>query len=166
MHFGRGIFHNLVLVSIDKRYPRPPRKIMSAFWGLRAAHVLEDDRRSSTRKSTSHDLQPGSRWNARPRYITACGHPDDEGRWTDDWRCADLRGTAARWASMRRRRASEGYARNWRPGCDTERAGARAQRVSPGCVDAARGSDRSRARFRMCGGMAGPSGLSGLNTDT
>jgi 4-hydroxy-3-polyprenylbenzoate decarboxylase len=29
-----GIFHNLVLVSIDKRYPGHARKIMSAFWGL------------------------------------------------------------------------------------------------------------------------------------
>jgi 4-hydroxy-3-polyprenylbenzoate decarboxylase len=29
-----GIFHNLVLVSIDKRYPGHARKIMNAFWGL------------------------------------------------------------------------------------------------------------------------------------
>jgi 4-hydroxy-3-polyprenylbenzoate decarboxylase len=29
-----GIFHNLVLVSIDKRYPGHARKIMHAFWGL------------------------------------------------------------------------------------------------------------------------------------
>lgn len=29
-----GIFHNIVLVSIDKRYPGHARKIMSAFWGL------------------------------------------------------------------------------------------------------------------------------------
>lgn len=29
-----GIFHNLVIVSIDKRYPGHARKIMSAFWGL------------------------------------------------------------------------------------------------------------------------------------
>ena len=35
MHFpAEGIFHNLVLVSIDKRYPGHARKIMSAFWGL------------------------------------------------------------------------------------------------------------------------------------
>jgi 4-hydroxy-3-polyprenylbenzoate decarboxylase len=35
MHFpAAGIFHNLVLVSIDKRYPGHARKIMSAFWGL------------------------------------------------------------------------------------------------------------------------------------
>jgi 4-hydroxy-3-polyprenylbenzoate decarboxylase len=29
-----GIFHNIVLVSIDKRYPGHARKVMSAFWGL------------------------------------------------------------------------------------------------------------------------------------
>ena len=35
MHFpAPGIFHNLVLISIDKRYPGHARKIMSACWGL------------------------------------------------------------------------------------------------------------------------------------
>src|SRR3954454_23682443 len=35
MHFpAEGIFHNLVLGSIDKRYPGHARKIMNAFWGL------------------------------------------------------------------------------------------------------------------------------------
>jgi len=35
MHFpAAGIFHNIVLVSIDKRYPGHARKIMHAFWGL------------------------------------------------------------------------------------------------------------------------------------
>jgi 4-hydroxy-3-polyprenylbenzoate decarboxylase len=35
MHFpAEGIFHNIVIVSIDKRYPGHARKIMSAFWGL------------------------------------------------------------------------------------------------------------------------------------
>src|SRR5437867_4844319 len=35
MHFpAEGIFHNLVIVSIDKRYPGHARKIMHAFWGL------------------------------------------------------------------------------------------------------------------------------------
>ena len=35
MHFpAEGIFHNLVIVSIEKRYPGHARKIMNAFWGL------------------------------------------------------------------------------------------------------------------------------------
>jgi len=35
MHFpAEGIFHNLVIMSIDKRYPGHARKIMSAVWGL------------------------------------------------------------------------------------------------------------------------------------
>ncbi len=35
MHFPpEGIFHNIVLISIDKRYPGHARKIMNACWGL------------------------------------------------------------------------------------------------------------------------------------
>jgi 4-hydroxy-3-polyprenylbenzoate decarboxylase len=35
MHFpAAGIFHNIVIVSIDKRYPGHARKIMNAVWGL------------------------------------------------------------------------------------------------------------------------------------
>jgi 4-hydroxy-3-polyprenylbenzoate decarboxylase len=35
MHFpAAGIFHNIVLISIDKRYPGHARKIMNACWGL------------------------------------------------------------------------------------------------------------------------------------
>jgi 4-hydroxy-3-polyprenylbenzoate decarboxylase len=35
MHFpAEGIFHNLVIISIDKRYPGHARKIMNAAWGL------------------------------------------------------------------------------------------------------------------------------------
>ena len=35
MHFpAAGIFHNIVLISIDKRYPGHARKIMNAVWGL------------------------------------------------------------------------------------------------------------------------------------
>jgi 4-hydroxy-3-polyprenylbenzoate decarboxylase len=35
MHFpAEGIFHNLVIISIDKRFPGHARKIMNAVWGL------------------------------------------------------------------------------------------------------------------------------------
>jgi 4-hydroxy-3-polyprenylbenzoate decarboxylase len=35
MHMpAEGIFHNLLLVSIDKRYPGQARKVMNAIWGL------------------------------------------------------------------------------------------------------------------------------------
>ncbi len=35
MHFpAAGIFHNIVIIAIDKRYPGHARKIMSAVWGL------------------------------------------------------------------------------------------------------------------------------------
>ncbi len=31
---AEGIFHNVVIISIDKRYPGHARKIMNAVWGL------------------------------------------------------------------------------------------------------------------------------------
>jgi 4-hydroxy-3-polyprenylbenzoate decarboxylase len=35
MHFpAAGVFHNIVIISIDKRYPGHARKIMNAVWGL------------------------------------------------------------------------------------------------------------------------------------
>lgn len=35
MHFpAEGIFHNIVIIAIDKRYPGHARKIMNAVWGL------------------------------------------------------------------------------------------------------------------------------------
>ncbi|MDE3154611.1 MAG: menaquinone biosynthesis decarboxylase [Acidobacteriota bacterium] len=35
MHFpAEGIFHNLVIIAIDKRYPGHARKVMNACWGL------------------------------------------------------------------------------------------------------------------------------------
>jgi 4-hydroxy-3-polyprenylbenzoate decarboxylase len=35
MHFpAEGIFHNLVIIAIDKRYPGHARKVMNAVWGL------------------------------------------------------------------------------------------------------------------------------------
>ncbi|HSP90782.1 MAG TPA: hypothetical protein VLN08_07745, partial [Vicinamibacterales bacterium] len=35
MHFPpEGVFHNMVLISIDKRYPGHARKVMNACWGL------------------------------------------------------------------------------------------------------------------------------------
>ena len=61
MHFPpEGIFHNLVLVSIDKRYPGPRAQDHERVLGTRPAHVLEDDHRRSTRTSTC-------RTSARPR---------------------------------------------------------------------------------------------------
>jgi 4-hydroxy-3-polyprenylbenzoate decarboxylase len=36
-----GIFHNLILVSIDKQYPGQARKVMHALWGLGQAMVTK-----------------------------------------------------------------------------------------------------------------------------
>ncbi len=46
MHFpAAGIFHNIVLVSIDKRYPGPRPQDHERVLGPRPADVLEDDHR-------------------------------------------------------------------------------------------------------------------------
>ncbi len=46
MHFpAAGIFHNIVLVSIDKRYPGPRAEDHERVLGARAAHVLQVHRR-------------------------------------------------------------------------------------------------------------------------
>ena len=53
MHFpAAGIFHNLVLVSIDKRYPGPRAQDHERVLGPRPADVLQDASSSSTRTST------------------------------------------------------------------------------------------------------------------
>ena len=78
MHFpAEGIFHNLVLVSIDKRYPGHARKIMNAFWGLgqlmfsKTIVVVDKD-------VNVQDLQRG-RVDRRHAHGSAARHPDDEG---------------------------------------------------------------------------------------
>ena len=76
MHFpAEGIFHNLVLVSIDKRYPGHARKIMNAFWGLgqlmfsKTIVVVDKD-------VNVQDLQRGG-VDRRHAHGSAARHADD-----------------------------------------------------------------------------------------
>ena len=78
MHFpAEGIFHNLVLVSIDKRYPGHARKIMNAFWGLgqlmfsKTIVVVDKD-------VNVQDLSQVA-WIVGTHIRSAAGRPDDEG---------------------------------------------------------------------------------------
>ena len=63
MHFpAEGIFHNLVLVSIDKRYPGPRAQDHERVLGAGSADVLEDDRRrrQGRRRAGCQPRSPGS----------------------------------------------------------------------------------------------------------
>ncbi len=130
MHFpAEGIFHNLVIVSIDKRYPGHARKIMHAFWGLgqlmfsKTIVVVDKD-------VNVHD----------PREVTwvAGTHVDPE-RDVEITRgpVDDLDDAAALPAyggkmgiDATRKWASEGYTRKWPPRiATTEAAGRRAAEI-------------------------------------
>ena len=74
MHFpAAGIFHNIVLVSIDKRYPGHARKIMSAFWGLgqlmfsKCIVVVDKDVERAGRSGSRVDRRHARRSVARHR---------------------------------------------------------------------------------------------------
>jgi 4-hydroxy-3-polyprenylbenzoate decarboxylase len=113
MHFpAEGIFHNLVLVSIDKRYPGHARKIMNAFWGLgqlmfsKIIVVVDKD-------VNVHDLREvawvvGTHIDPLRDVQMTRGPVDD----LDD--AADLPAYGGKMGiDATRKWASEGYARSW-----------------------------------------------------
>ena len=135
MHFpAEGIFHNLVLVSIDKRYPGHARKIMNAFWGLGQLMFSKTHRR----RRQGRDVQDVSEvaWIVGTHMDPAARHPDDAaGRWTI-WTMPPIcRRMAARWASTRRGsgrpRASRASGRSaWSTTAEGAKKAARARRRS------------------------------------
>jgi len=130
MHFpAEGIFHNLVLVSIDKRYPGHARKIMNAFWGLgqlmfsKTIIVVDKD-------VNVHDLGQvawivGTHYDPLRDVQMTKGPVDD----LDD--AADLPAYGGKMGiDATRKWASEGYTRTW-PGrvSTTEAVGRRAMEI-------------------------------------
>ena len=130
MHFpAEGIFHNLVLVSIDKRYPGHARKIMNAFWGLgqlmfsKTIIVVDKD-------VNVHDLSQvawivGTHYDPLRDVQMTKGPVDD----LDD--AADLPAFGGKMGiDATRKWASEGYTRNWPARvATTEAAGRRAAEI-------------------------------------
>src|SRR3954454_18906768 len=127
MHFpAEGIFHNLVIVSIDKRYPGHARKIMHAFWGLgqlmfsKTIIVVDKD-------VDVHDVSQVA-WIVGTHYdplrdIQMTKGPVDD---LDD--AADLPAYGGKMGiDATRKWASEGYSRSWPARVTTtEAAGCRA----------------------------------------
>ena len=130
MHFpAEGIFHNLVLVSIDKRYPGHARKIMNAFWGLGqlmfSKTIVVVDRDVDV-----HDLGQvawivGTHYDPLRDVQITKGPVDD----LDD--AADLPAYGGKMGiDATRKWASEGYTRSWPARVTTtEAAGKRAAEI-------------------------------------
>ena len=101
MHFpAEGIFHNIVLVSIDKRYPGHARKVMNAFWGLGqlmfSKTIIVFDKDVDVQNVSEAAWIAG---NARRSASETFSSPSD--RWTILKMPRICRRSEARWASMR-----------------------------------------------------------------
>ena len=127
MHFpAEGIFHNLVIVSIDKRFPGHARKIMNAFWGLgqlmfsKVIIVVDKDVNVQDVREVAWIV--GTHMDPLRDVQMTRGPVDD----LDD--AADLPAYGGKMGvDATRKWASEGYARSWPARVKTtEAAGARA----------------------------------------
>jgi 4-hydroxy-3-polyprenylbenzoate decarboxylase len=130
MHFpAEGIFHNLVIISIDKRYPGHARKIMNAVWGLgqlmfsKTVIVVDKD-------VNVHDVREvawivGTHMDPVRDVQMTRGPVDD----LDD--AADLPAYGGKMGiDATRKWASEGYSRSWPARIrTTEEAGRRASEI-------------------------------------
>jgi 4-hydroxy-3-polyprenylbenzoate decarboxylase len=113
MHFpAEGIFHNLVLVSLDKRYPGHARKIMNAFWGLGqlmfSKTIIVVDKDVNVHDPGQVAWIVGTHMDPVRDILMTRGPVDD----LDD--AADLPAFGGKMGiDATRKWASEGYTRNW-----------------------------------------------------
>jgi 4-hydroxy-3-polyprenylbenzoate decarboxylase len=113
MHFpAEGIFHNLVIVSIDKRYPGHARKIMNAFWGLGqlmfSKTIIVVDKDVDVHNVSEVAWIVGTHMDPARDVQMTRGPVDD----LDD--AADLPAYGGKMGiDATRKWASEGYTRNW-----------------------------------------------------
>ncbi|HEY2907911.1 MAG TPA: menaquinone biosynthesis decarboxylase [Vicinamibacterales bacterium] len=125
MHFpAEGIFHNLVLVSIDKRYPGHARKIMNAFWGLGqlmfSKTIVVVDKDVDVQDLSQVAWIVGTHMDPLRDIQMTRGPVDD----LDD--AADLPAYGGKMGiDATRKWASEGYTRNWPTRVSTTEAAGR-----------------------------------------
>jgi 4-hydroxy-3-polyprenylbenzoate decarboxylase len=125
MHFpAEGIFHNLVIVSIDKRYPGHARKIMNAFWGLGqlmfSKTIVVVDRDVDVHDVSQVAWIVGTHMDPLRDIQMTKGPVDD----LDD--AADLPAYGGKLGiDATKKWASEGYTRNWPARVVTTQAAAR-----------------------------------------
>src|SRR5262247_2268148 len=130
MHFpAAGIFHNLVIVSIDKRYPGHARKIMSAVWGLGqlmfSKTIIVVDKDVDVQNEAEVAWIVGTHMDPSRDVQMTKGPLDD----LDD--AADLPAYGGKMGiDATRKWASEGYTRTWPERvATTEAAGRRASEI-------------------------------------
>jgi 4-hydroxy-3-polyprenylbenzoate decarboxylase len=130
MHFpAEGIFHNLVLVSIDKRFPGHARKIMNAFWGLGqlmfSKTIIVVDKDVNVQDVREVAWIVGTHMDPLRDVQMTRGPVDD----LDD--AADLPAYGGKMGiDATRKWASEGYTRSWPSRVKTsEAAGSRAAEI-------------------------------------
>jgi 4-hydroxy-3-polyprenylbenzoate decarboxylase len=130
MHFpAEGIFHNLVLVSIDKRFPGHARKIMNAFWGLGqlmfSKTIIVVDKDVNVQDVREVAWIVGTHMDPLRDVQMTRGPVDD----LDD--AADLPAYGGKMGiDATRKWASEGYTRSWPARVKTtEAAGSRAAEI-------------------------------------
>ena len=96
-----GIFHNIVIISIDKRYPGHARKIMNAVWGL--GQLMFSKTVIVVDKDVDVQNEAEVAWIVGTHYDPRARHPvHARARWTISRTPATSPPTAARWASTRR----------------------------------------------------------------
>lgn len=136
MHFpAEGIFHNLVIVSIDKRYPGHARKIMNAFWGLgqlmfsKTIIVVDKDVKV-------HDVREVA-WIAGTHIDPQRDIQFTRGPMDDLENASDLPAYGSKMGiDATRKWPSEGFAREWpKRLVTTEEAGRRAMRIWNGIAE-------------------------------
>ena len=130
MHFpAEGIFHNLVIVSIDKRFPGHARKIMNAFWGLGqlmfSKTIIVVDKDVNVQNVREVAWIVGTHMDPLRDVQMTRGPVDD----LDD--AADLPAYGGKMGiDATRKWASEGYSRKWPARVrTTEAAGTRAAEI-------------------------------------
>jgi 4-hydroxy-3-polyprenylbenzoate decarboxylase len=130
IHFpAEGIFHNLVVVSIDKRYPGHARKIMNVFWGfgqlMFSKTIIVVDKDVNVHDMSEVAWIVGTHIDPLRDVQMTRGPVDD----LDD--AADLPAYGGKMGiDATRKWASEGYTRSWpEPTVTTEQAARRAAEI-------------------------------------
>jgi 4-hydroxy-3-polyprenylbenzoate decarboxylase len=130
MHFpAEGIFHNLVIISIDKRYPGHARKIMNACWGLGqlmfSKTIVVVDKDVDVHNTSEVAWIVGTHMDPVRDVQMTKGPVDD----LDD--AAELHAYGGKMGiDATRKWASEGYTRSWPARIrTTEQAGRRAAEI-------------------------------------
>jgi 4-hydroxy-3-polyprenylbenzoate decarboxylase len=130
MHFpAAGIFHNIVIVSIDKRYPGHARKIMNAFWGLGqlmfSKTIVVVDKDVDVQNEAEVAWIVGTHYDPQRDILFTRGPVDD----LED--ASDLPAFGSKMGiDATRKWSSEGFTRPWpKRIATTEQAGRRAQAI-------------------------------------